>query len=191
MLGLEKNKLSEIKFAVNFTRLGEVPVDHITRTWARICKRLRRPGIDSEDSIPPAYVAWRAGTTYRVVVPARQAGNRFLGSLKGLQIRTLSESLGGTGPASLFRNRGYAIIFSGRRKRKNDSMETALSLFYRIDGYRIESATLSACCEMLTICTSHTVKKRSPIFPSPGGMSLTNLSLARNSLIIPGQGEFG
>ena len=29
---------------------------------------LRRPGIDSEDSIPPAYVAWRAGTTNRVVV---------------------------------------------------------------------------------------------------------------------------
>jgi hypothetical protein len=46
-----------------------------------------RPGIDSEDSIPPAYVAWRAGTTNRVVVPARQDGNRFLGSLKGLQIR--------------------------------------------------------------------------------------------------------
>jgi hypothetical protein len=43
------------------------------RTRARICKRLRRPGIDSEDSIPPACVAWRAGTTHRVVVQARQA----------------------------------------------------------------------------------------------------------------------
>jgi hypothetical protein len=52
---------------------------------ARICKRLRRPGIDSEDSIPPAYVAWRAGTRNRVVVPAGQAGNRLLGSLKGSQ----------------------------------------------------------------------------------------------------------
>jgi hypothetical protein len=30
---------------------------------ARICKRLRSPGIDSEESIPSAYVAWRAGTT--------------------------------------------------------------------------------------------------------------------------------
>ncbi len=29
----------------------------------------------------------RAGTSNRVVVPARQAGNRFLGSLKGLQIQ--------------------------------------------------------------------------------------------------------
>ena len=47
---------------------------------ARICKRLNRPGIDSEDSITPAYVALRAGTTNNVVVPARQAGNRFLGS---------------------------------------------------------------------------------------------------------------
>ncbi len=53
---------------------------------ARICKRLRRPGIDSEESIPPAYVAWRASTTNRVVVPVHQAGNRFLVSLKGLQI---------------------------------------------------------------------------------------------------------
>ncbi len=46
-------------------------------------------GIDSEESISPAYVAWRAGTTNRVVVLARQAGNRFLDSLKGLQIRAL------------------------------------------------------------------------------------------------------
>jgi hypothetical protein len=52
---------------------------------ASICKRLRRPGIDSEDLIPPAFVAWRAGMTNRVVVPARQAGNRLLGSLKGLK----------------------------------------------------------------------------------------------------------
>ena len=42
---------------------------------ARFCKRLTRPGIDSKVSIPPAYVAWRAGTTNRVVVPARQAEN--------------------------------------------------------------------------------------------------------------------
>jgi hypothetical protein len=45
------------------------------------------PGIYSEESIQPAYVAWRVGTTNRVVVPARQAGNRFLDSLKDLQIR--------------------------------------------------------------------------------------------------------
>ncbi len=50
-------------------------------------------GIDSEESIPSAYVAWRAGTTNRVAVPpARKAGNRFLGSLKGLQIRFLGSS---------------------------------------------------------------------------------------------------
>jgi hypothetical protein len=54
-----------------------VEVQMISREWqetgdrsqpplkdrARIYKRLWRPGIDSEDSIPPAYVAWRAGTT--------------------------------------------------------------------------------------------------------------------------------
>ncbi len=36
--------------------------------------------------------AWRAGTSKRVVVPVRQAGNRFLGSLKGLQIRAVVDS---------------------------------------------------------------------------------------------------
>ncbi len=56
---------------------------------ARIYKHLRSLGIDSRDSIPPAYVAWRAGTSNRVVVPGRQAGNRFLGSLKGLQIESM------------------------------------------------------------------------------------------------------
>jgi hypothetical protein len=40
--------------------------------------------------MPLAYVARRAGTTYRVVVLVRQAGNRFLSSLKGLQIRALA-----------------------------------------------------------------------------------------------------
>jgi hypothetical protein len=34
-------------------------------------------------------------------------------------------------------------------------------------------------------------KKRLSVFPSQGGMSLTKLSLARNNLNFPGQGEFG
>ncbi len=47
----------------------------------------------AQESIPrnrfTAYVAWRASssTKNKVIVPARQAANRFLGSLKGLQIR--------------------------------------------------------------------------------------------------------
>ncbi len=36
---------------------------------ARICKRLRSPGIDFKESIPPAHVAWRTGTSNRFVVP--------------------------------------------------------------------------------------------------------------------------
>jgi hypothetical protein len=36
------------------------------------------------------YEAWRPGTKNRVVVPARQARNRFLVSLTGLQIRALA-----------------------------------------------------------------------------------------------------
>ncbi len=54
---------------------------------AHIFKHLESPGIDSEESILPAYVSWRASATNMVIVPTRQAGNRFLGSLKGLQIR--------------------------------------------------------------------------------------------------------
>jgi hypothetical protein len=52
--------------------------------------------------LPPAYVAWRAGTTNMAVVPipARRAGNRFLGSFTGLKIRALylqgSKGEGGT-----------------------------------------------------------------------------------------------
>jgi hypothetical protein len=59
---------------------------------ARICLCLWSQGIDSKESTSPAYVAWRAGTTNSVVVPARQAENRFLGSLKDLQIRALAAS---------------------------------------------------------------------------------------------------
>jgi hypothetical protein len=56
----------------------------------RISKLLWSLGIDdSNESIPPAYVAWRAGTTNRVVAPVREAGNRFMDSLKGLQMRAL------------------------------------------------------------------------------------------------------
>jgi hypothetical protein len=36
----------------------------------------------AQEPMPLAYIAWRAGTTYRVVVLVRQAGNRFLSSLK-------------------------------------------------------------------------------------------------------------
>ncbi len=51
----------------------------------------------AQESIPPAYVACRVGTSNRVVVPARQAGNRFLNSLKGLQIQAQAGEGGGRG----------------------------------------------------------------------------------------------
>jgi hypothetical protein len=49
------------------------PVSTTIPFLSRIYKRLRSPGIDFKESIPPAYVAWRAGTTNRVIVLARQA----------------------------------------------------------------------------------------------------------------------
>ncbi len=65
---------------INFpeNRDGSSIVAHLYR--ARICKRLESPPrIDSKESIRPADVACRAGTSNRVVVAARQAENRFLG----------------------------------------------------------------------------------------------------------------
>jgi len=50
-------------------------VCHDEENRARICKRLWSPRVDSRESIPCANVASRAGTTNRVVVPARQAVN--------------------------------------------------------------------------------------------------------------------
>ncbi len=59
------------------------PVSNLS-LFLRACigKRLWSPGIDSSESIPSAYVAWRASTKIKIAVPARQAGNRFLGSSK-------------------------------------------------------------------------------------------------------------
>jgi hypothetical protein len=71
-------------------------------TAQRPSLRRRRPGIDSKESIQPTYVAWRAGKSNRVVVPAHQAGNRFLGSLKGLQIRALVFGYHGGGGGGRF-----------------------------------------------------------------------------------------
>ncbi len=37
------------------------------------------------------WTVWQVGTTNRVILPARQARNKFLGSLKGLPIRALAK----------------------------------------------------------------------------------------------------
>jgi hypothetical protein len=63
----------------------------------------------AQESIPPAYVAWRAGTSNRVVAPARQTGNRFLGSLKSFQIRAHG-FIWWKSSAWLFSNEGYMSV---------------------------------------------------------------------------------
>ncbi len=120
---------------------------------ARNCKRLRRPGIDSEDSIPPAYVAWRAGTTNRVVVPARQDGNRYLGSLKGLQIRALSTGQVGD---SLYR---CLLPFSGLNPPLSYSGPNPTTCFQRL----CLSSFLS---RPLTFCGPNQTAKKLCISPS-------------------------
>ncbi len=77
------NRVAHCPWNLNFrTSILEAGID-FSSSEPIICERLRNPGNDSE-KIDFAK-AWRAGTTNKVVVPVRQAGNRFLGSLKGLQ----------------------------------------------------------------------------------------------------------
>jgi hypothetical protein len=88
---------------------------------ARICKRLRSPGIDSKESIPPACLAWRPGTSNRVVLPACQAGNRFQGYLQGLQI--LARCVKGASMMEYCVRRGWMATGGGgiQRKRERES----------------------------------------------------------------------
>jgi hypothetical protein len=54
------------------------------------CKRLRSPGIGSKESIPPAYVAWRAGMfTIGLSYPPARLGIDSWAPLKGLKIRAV------------------------------------------------------------------------------------------------------
>ncbi len=64
---------------------------------SHICKRLWSPGIDSEESSSPAYVAWRAGTKNRVVVPAAR-----LESIPGLLNRSTNTGSGYMGRRNRF-----------------------------------------------------------------------------------------
>jgi hypothetical protein len=58
---------------------------------ARICKRSRSPGIDSEELIPPTYVAWRAGTANREGCRTGPPGWKSIPELlKCLQVRAPS-----------------------------------------------------------------------------------------------------
>ncbi len=74
------------QFSTAFSLCGILYDGLVSADRARIYKQLRSPGIDYKESIPPTHIAWRAGTSNRFVVPARQAGNWFLASLKSLQI---------------------------------------------------------------------------------------------------------
>ncbi len=57
-------------------------IKHRSVHRARICKRLRSTGIDSAQSIPPAYVDWQASTTNRVVVTSPPGWESIPGLLK-------------------------------------------------------------------------------------------------------------
>jgi hypothetical protein len=74
----------------------------------------------AQESIP--LVALQAGTSNRAVVPACQAENRFLGSLKGLQIRVLWA--GSTDPLL----RGSGVLF---REKGSGASWSAQVEFYR------------------------------------------------------------
>jgi hypothetical protein len=85
---------------------------------ARICKRLRSPGIDSEESIPPAcYIACRAGTLNRFVVPVRQAGNRFWAPLYKFGLCSPKKK------GSQKHNQGRRSSFDWKKRRHEESIE--------------------------------------------------------------------
>jgi hypothetical protein len=66
--------------------------------------------------MPPADVVWRAGTSNRVLAPVRQAGNRFLGSVKGVQIWALLLTF------STVKGRHGLPGFPGRQGEKGEPM---------------------------------------------------------------------
>ncbi len=73
----------ETKVTKNQSSLEKKTCFHsLLRIWARICKLLWSPGIDSEESIQPAYVAWRACTTNRVLCRPVRLGIDSWASLK-------------------------------------------------------------------------------------------------------------
>jgi hypothetical protein len=49
----------------------------------------------------------------------------------------------------------------------------------------VDLSRLKTTCPIPLFYSTHCKKKRLAIFPSPGGMSLTKISLASNNLIIP------
>ncbi len=53
-----------------------IPPAYVAR--ARIFKRLWSPGIDSTEGIPPAYVAWRAGTISDNPIPTRSLAPKIV-----------------------------------------------------------------------------------------------------------------
>jgi hypothetical protein len=81
MLGRQCTTATHIDggLTISIREIYHIPEEK-AKTRAQICKRLRRPGIDTKESIPPTSEMWRADTSKRIVVPPRQAGNRFLGS---------------------------------------------------------------------------------------------------------------
>jgi hypothetical protein len=75
LFGFPMQQISEVE--EKLAGSGTINAISALLSRARICKR---------HWILPAYAAWRAGTTNRVVILGPQAGIRFLGSSKGVQI---------------------------------------------------------------------------------------------------------
>jgi hypothetical protein len=69
------------------TQSDSVNLGILRQVRARICKRLRNPGNRFRQPMWLGAPVRQIGLSF---VPARQAGNRFLGSLKGLQIQALA-----------------------------------------------------------------------------------------------------
>ncbi len=75
--------------------LYHLRTENAGKVWHnQICQRLKSPGIDSSETIPAAYVAWRANTTTLFITLQRYYLHMMAESiprlLKHLQIRALA-----------------------------------------------------------------------------------------------------
>jgi hypothetical protein len=102
---------------------------------------LRRPGIDSKELIPAAYVAWRGPVhqirlSYRL--PTRHAGNLFLGSLKSLKIRALE--------SRQFSDSGVRMLLFCCQFRYTAINEVVLNICSCFSALRLIHAGRLCCC---------------------------------------------
>ncbi len=138
MPAIDDRQLQQLKTTCLVNIYSEQKVRTLVESRARICRRLWSPGIDSASLCS---LAGKCDKYCSVVVPARQGGNRFLGSLKGLQIRAQTAKIG------KFDSRPAALIPRPSR----------MKLFTQIQEFKTQLDTINP--RMYNVCHVKNYKK--------------------------------